>query len=135
MPSPYESLSIVTLEAWALGKPVLVNGRCDVLRGQVVRSGGGLYYENFEDFTEGLYALEGTGPLGTVLGHSGREYYRRHYAWPVVERKYLEMFDRLKRERAVAPIEPLPAYFARRTPSEPPARQIMNGAPAGVAIR
>ncbi len=135
MPSPYESLSIVTLEAWALGKPVLVNGRCDVLRGQVVRSGGGLYYETFEDFVEGLYALEGTGPLGHLLGSTGREYYRRHYAWPVVERKYLELFDRLKRERAVTPIEPLPAYFARRTPSEPPARQILNGAPGGVAVR
>ena len=43
MPSPFESLSMVTLEAWALGKPVLVNAACDVLRGQVVRCGGGLY--------------------------------------------------------------------------------------------
>jgi glycosyltransferase involved in cell wall biosynthesis len=135
MPSPYESLSIVTLEAWALGKPVLVNGRCDVLRGQAVRSGGGLYYDSFEDFDEGLYALESAGPLGGLLGHSGREYYRRHYAWPVVERKYLELFDRLKRERSAAAIEPLPGYFARRGQTEPPARQIMNAAPAGVAAR
>src|SRR4029079_3387155 len=55
MPSPYESLSIVVLEAWALGKPVLVNGHCDVLRGQVLRSAGGLYYENAEEFIDGLY--------------------------------------------------------------------------------
>ena len=58
MPSTYESLSMVALEAWALGKPVLVNGRCDVLRGQCVRSNGGLYYESFEEFAEALYALE-----------------------------------------------------------------------------
>ena len=32
VPSPYESLSMVTLEAMALGVPVVVNGRCDVLR-------------------------------------------------------------------------------------------------------
>ena len=38
MPSKFESLSMVALEAWALGKPVLANGHCDVLRGQVVRS-------------------------------------------------------------------------------------------------
>ena len=50
MPSPYESLSMVTLEAWALGKPVLVNGQCDVLRGQCLRSRGGLYYDNVEEF-------------------------------------------------------------------------------------
>ena len=42
MPSYYESLSMVALEAWALGRPVLANGRCDVLRGQVVRSRAGL---------------------------------------------------------------------------------------------
>ena len=50
MPSPYESLSMVALEAWALGRPVLANGRCDVLRGQCVRSNAGLYYETFEEF-------------------------------------------------------------------------------------
>jgi len=135
MPSPYESLSIVTLEAWALGRPVLVNGRCDVLRGQAIRSGGGLYYDTFEDFAEGLYALEATGPLGAVLGQSGRDYYRRHYAWPVVERKYLEMFDRLKRDRAPAPLAPLPGFFERRARREPPGRQIMNAAPAGAVLR
>jgi glycosyltransferase involved in cell wall biosynthesis len=33
-PSPYESLSMALLEAWKVGRPALVNGRCDVLRGQ-----------------------------------------------------------------------------------------------------
>ena len=45
MPSYYESLSMVALEAWALGKPVLANGKCEVLRGQCIRSQAGLYYE------------------------------------------------------------------------------------------
>ncbi len=102
MPSQFESLSMVALEAWALGRPVLANGRCDVLRGQCVRSNGGLYYETFEEFVEALYALEATGPLGAILGRNGREFFRRHYAWPVIERKYLDMFDRLKREPAPA---------------------------------
>lgn len=34
MPSPFESLSIVLLEAWAVQKPVLVNASCGVLVGQ-----------------------------------------------------------------------------------------------------
>jgi hypothetical protein len=106
-----------------------------VLRGQAIRSGGGLYYDSFEDFYEALYTLEASGPLGPVLGQSGREYYRRHYAWPVVERKYLEMFDRLKRERPAAPMAPLPGFFARRERREPPGRQIMNAAPAGAVLR
>ena len=45
MPSYYESLSMVALEAWAVGKPVLANGKCEVLRGQCIRSKAGLYYE------------------------------------------------------------------------------------------
>jgi len=35
MPSPFESLSMVLLEAWNRGLPALVNARCKVLRGQV----------------------------------------------------------------------------------------------------
>src|SRR4029453_4464321 len=49
MPSYFESLSRVALEAWAPGPPVVGNGRCDVLRGQAVRSGAGLYYENQQE--------------------------------------------------------------------------------------
>ena len=50
MPSSYESLSMVALEAWALGRPVIANARCDVLLGQCLRSNAGLYYENAAEF-------------------------------------------------------------------------------------
>jgi len=135
MPSPYESLSMVTLEAWALGKPVLANARCDVLRGQCARSNAGLFYENVEEFCEGLYTLESTGPAGAVLGRHGRDYFRRHYTWPVIERKYLDMFDRLKRETAPAPMEPLPGWLARRRRTLPPADEVLEAAPTGPATR
>jgi glycosyltransferase involved in cell wall biosynthesis len=134
MPSRFESLSMVALEAWALGKPVLANGHCDVLRGQCVRSNGGLYYENFEEFGEALYALEGTGPLGATLGRYGRDFFKRHYTWQVIERKYLEMFERLKRE-PVPVLTPLPGFFARRGRTERPAREVMNAIPAGPVVR
>jgi len=134
MPSRFESLSMVALEAWALGKPVLANGRCDVLRGQVVRSNGGLYYENFEEFAEALYALEGAGPIGAVFGRNGREFFRRHYTWPVIERKYLEMFDRLKREPAAAALEPMPGFFAKRRKSVRPAAEVVAALPSGPVL-
>ena len=68
MPSYFESLSMVALEAWAIGKPVLANGRCDVLKGQCIRSSAGLYYEGYEEFAEALFALESNGPLHARLG-------------------------------------------------------------------
>jgi glycosyltransferase involved in cell wall biosynthesis len=133
MPSEYESLSMVALEAWGLGRPVLANGRCDVLRGQCMRSNAGLYYENYDEFAETLYSLESNGPLNAVLGRNGREYFKRHYAWPVIERKYLEMFDRLKREKPPARMEPLPGWFARRRAVIPPAAQVLAALPSGAA--
>ena len=134
MPSRFESLSMVALEAWALGKPVLASGHCDVLRGQVVRSNAGLYYETFEEFAEALYLLEATGPLAAPLGRNGREFFRRHYAWPVIERKYLDMFERLKREPAPS-MEPMPGWLARRRRTERPADEVVSSARRGPVLR
>ncbi len=134
MPSQYESLSMVALEAWALGRPVLANGRCDVLRGQCMRSNAGLYYDNYDEFVETLYALESNGPMNGVLGRNGREYFRRHYTWPVIERKYLDMFDRLSREKDGARMEPLPGWWARRARTLPPAGEVLAGIPSGPVV-
>lgn len=135
MPSYFESLSMVALEAWALGRPVLANGRCDVLKGQCIRSGAGLYYESYEEFAETLYALESNGPLHARLGINGREYFRTHYTWPVIEKKYLDMFDRLKRDgQAARVMEPLPGWFARRRRDVPPANEVLTGIPAGAVM-
>jgi glycosyltransferase involved in cell wall biosynthesis len=135
MPSSYESLSMVALEAWALGRPVLANARCDVLKGQCMRSNAGLYYENYDEFVESLYALESNGPLNGVLGRNGREYFRRHYAWPVIERKYLDMFDRLKRDKVDRTrMETLPGWWSRRSARIRPATELLASVPAGPVV-
>ena len=134
MPSYFESLSMVALEAWALGKPVLANGHCDVLKGQCVRSGAGLYYERYEEFVETLYSLESNGPLHTRLGRNGREYFRQHYIWPVIERKYLDMLERLGQEKPTREIEPLPGWMARRKRELPAAQDVLARLPAGAVV-
>ena len=138
MPSYFESLSMVALEAWASGRPVLANGRCDVLKGQCIRSGAGLYYERYEEFAETLYALESNGPLHARLGRNGREYFARHYTWPVIEAKYLDMFARLKREDAGGaprqPIAPLPGWIARRRRDQRPGAEVLADIPVGAVV-
>lgn len=99
MPSFYESLSMVTLEAWALSKPVLANARCGVLRGQCLRSNAGLYYENYEDFREALTLLLSSSRLRQALGENGRDYFLKNYTWEVIESKYLALLDFLEKER------------------------------------
>ena len=134
MPSYFESLSMVALEAWALGRPVLANGRCDVLKGQCIRSNAGLYYENYQEFAETLYSLESNGPLHARLGRNGRDYFRRNYAWPVIERKYLEMFQRLARDTARPEPETLGGWFERRQRKIAPAAEVLAGIPSGPVV-
>jgi glycosyltransferase involved in cell wall biosynthesis len=81
MPSPYESLSIVILEAWKMGRATLVNGLCKVLRGQSRRSNGGLFFNNFSEFAEGLDFLLQNPEIRAALGRSGRDWLSRNFEW------------------------------------------------------
>ena len=137
MPSPYESLSIVTLEAWAMGLPVLVNGDCDVLRGQALRSNAGLYYTGYEEFAETLRLLESDPGLRAGLGANGRRYFDRHYAWPEIDRRYLELLRRLQEDDPPAAgraMEPMPGWLARRRRRLPPAAGVVERAPRGPVV-
>lgn len=134
VPSYFESLSMVALEAWALGRPVLANARCDVLVGQCLRSNAGLYYGDALEFAAVLDGLLGDRSLADALGRNGREYVARHYSWPVIERKYAQMFERLTGENRPRAIEPLPGWFARRRPDVPAAAEVLSRIPEGPAI-
>jgi glycosyltransferase involved in cell wall biosynthesis len=96
-PSPFESLSMALLEAWKVGRPALVNGRCRVLRGQVQRANGGLYYGGYEEFAEALSWLLAHPAEADALGRSGRAYFEAHYAWDVVMAKYDRLLARVAR--------------------------------------
>ena len=134
MPSYLESLSMVTLEAWAMRLPVLVNGACDVLRGQVVRAGGGLYYTSRAEFSEALNVIETHPDLRAGLAANGRAYFDRHYTWGTIERKYLSMLERLQEEdrtETARRIEGLPSWFQRRRRDRRPAREVVDALPTG----
>ena len=134
MPSPYESLSMVALEAWALGKPVLASGKCDVLVGQCLRSNGGLYYNDAAEFSAALDTLLADSHTAAALGDHGRRYYEEHYAWPVIERKYLDMFEQLRSNPPAHAMEPPPNWIARRRRTAPPAEDVVARLPSGPSI-
>jgi glycosyltransferase involved in cell wall biosynthesis len=96
IPSPYESLSIVLLEAWNHGDPALVNGRCRVLKGQVRRANGGLYYRSSRDFEEALTYLLSQSREREVLGRQGRAYVDQEYRWATVLARVEELFARVR---------------------------------------
>jgi len=133
MPSYFESLSMVALEAWALGRPVLANACCDVLKGQCMRSNAGLYYDGQLEFVEALTAIEHNRWIASALGRNGRRFFREHYDWPVIERKYLDVLARLSGDRRGPGAEPLPGWFERRRRSCPPAEDVVARLPTGPA--
>lgn len=101
VPSPFESLSMVLLEAWNHGVPALVNARCRVLDGQARRSGGALAYRNYDEFAVSLARLLDAPDLARQLGASGRAYVERTYRWPVVLDTLTRFLDALRAARGL----------------------------------
>ena len=99
VPSPYESLSLLALESFAVGTPVLANARSEVLVEHCRKSNAGLYYADRDEFTEALRLLVADHGLREVLGRNGRDYVRRNYRWDVIISKYERIFARLRQNR------------------------------------
>lgn len=86
-PSPYESLSLIILEAWLQQKPTLVNGVSDVMVNQSRRSGGGIWYHDYEEFQAAFeYLIKHPN-----MARNASPYVRENYHPEVIRRKYLEM--------------------------------------------
>jgi glycosyltransferase involved in cell wall biosynthesis len=98
-PSPYESLSLLALEALSVGTPILVNARSAVLVEHATRSNGGLWYADRDEFVEALKMLVGDERLRQALGRNGRDYVRRNYRWDVVLGKYERLFAKIRNAR------------------------------------
>ena len=96
VPSPYESLSLLALEAFAVGTPVLANARSEVLVEHCVQSNAGLYYADGDEFVEALRMLISDARLRSVMGRNGREYVKRNYRWDVVLAKYDRMIAKVR---------------------------------------
>ncbi|MCZ7527382.1 MAG: glycosyltransferase family 4 protein [Acidimicrobiia bacterium] len=92
-PSAYEAFSLVLVEAWNVGLPVLVNGRCLATREHVSRSGGGLWYEDYPSFEVALDRLCGSGPLRRELGRRGGDYVESRYRWPAIVERYRRFLE------------------------------------------
>jgi glycosyltransferase involved in cell wall biosynthesis len=102
VPSPYESLSIVLLEAWNHGVPALVNAYCKVLQGQVRRASGGLYFRSSREFQEALSWLLTNDVGRRELGQQGLAYVEREYRWPTVLQRVESLLEEVSRRRSAA---------------------------------
>ncbi len=83
-PSVNESFSIVLMEAWQLGTPVIVHTQCAVTREHVVNSNGGLHFKNYEEFASAIKYLYENPELAKQMGQEGKSYVESMYSWDAV---------------------------------------------------
>lgn len=96
LPSQYESFSIVTLEAMAQQTPVLVNGRCEVMREHIERSAGGFCYTNFAEMIERMEQLCMLEPAQRArIGSAGRAYVLAHYGEERIRARLVDYVERV----------------------------------------
>jgi glycosyltransferase involved in cell wall biosynthesis len=139
VPSRFESLSIVALEAFSVGVPVVVNARSRVLVDHCRKANAGLYYASYEEFEGILDLMIGDKALARTLGRQGQAYIKENFGWDKLLAQYERAFRSFTRptkqldprsrrfEPAPAPAKPiappLPAVAAeppREKPPEPP---------------
>jgi glycosyltransferase involved in cell wall biosynthesis len=97
VPSPYESLSLLALEAFAVGTPVLANARSEVLVDHCLRSNAGLFYADRDEFVEALKLLLSDHELRAAMGQNGRDYIRKNYRWDVVLSKFERVLGKIRK--------------------------------------
>jgi glycosyltransferase involved in cell wall biosynthesis len=92
-PSAYESFSLVVLEAWEVGVPVLVNASCAATVEHCRRSGGGLWFDSFRSFEVTVGRLVADRAFRRRLAGAGLAYTDRYYRWPSIIGRYAAFLD------------------------------------------
>ncbi len=94
-PSLHESFSIVIMEAWLAGTPVLVHGKCEVTKEHCIRSNGGLFFTNYDEFEACVDLILDSDKLRTALATNGQRYVMDNYHWDVITARYRRLFEDL----------------------------------------
>lgn len=87
-PSINESFSIVIMESWITGVPVLVNEKCEVTKNFAKESNGGLYFKNYYEFKECILLYLNNLELRDKMGQLGMKFVKENFAWDIIVEKY-----------------------------------------------
>ena len=97
-PSTHESFSIVIMESWLAGRPVLVHENCDVTCAFAQESNSGLYFKDFYDFEGAVKFYLDNPETADTMGRTGRGYVLERFTWDVITKKYTEFFKEVSND-------------------------------------
>ena len=92
--SEFESLSMIVLESMFYGRPVLLNGKCVVLKGHCKRSNAGLYFENYFEFEGALNYLLTHPEEYEVMRANARRYVNENYRWDAIMKRLCDFIEK-----------------------------------------
>jgi len=112
IPSMMESLSILLLESFAAGTPVLVPETSPVLQDHCVRSNAGLFYNDYTEFSLALNYLMEHPHLRQRLGQNGQDYIKKNYTWSQIISIYEQVLFQIPTVPYSPPLEERPGKLA-----------------------
>ena len=98
-PSRNESFSLVIMESWLCGRPVLVHSGCAVTKNFVSESNGGLYFGDYFEFEGCTDWFMENKEKAKLMGMNGGSYVRSNFAWDVIVNKYMSFFKEVSGDK------------------------------------
>jgi glycosyltransferase involved in cell wall biosynthesis len=96
IPSPRESLSLVLLEALAVGTPVIATRASEVLADHLAAARSGFTYDDADSFAAALQTcLQRNAADRDADRARGQAYVEQHYAWPAITAKLLRVIEQI----------------------------------------
>jgi len=93
-PSEMESFSLVVMESWLAGRPVLVNGKCAVTKDFAIQARGGLYFDNYWEFEAAVNYLLSHPDIAGEMGENGKRFVMSNFTWDVIVDRYIRYFKK-----------------------------------------
>ncbi len=94
-PSLNESFSLVVMESWLCGRPVLVHGKCNVTKHFASEANAGLYFENYFEFEGCVEYFQNNAGIADAMGAQGRAFVLKNFSWETIVKKYTEFFEKV----------------------------------------
>lgn len=95
LPSKFESLSMVVLEAMSVHTPVVVNGECEVLKGHCIKSNGAFYYKTYHEFEGEINYLLTHPEDKKIMCENAKKYVEENYTWETIEERLCGLIELL----------------------------------------